>query len=303
MIQTNISPTQVATLSQVLQKLRWRTIKLTYQVMEEGRLPRLKASGLRGMLGHVLMEKAPDLYESIFEVKNVLDHPMGRRYRDICSPYIISVPDLRRNFRKGNELDVYLTLIGQAENHFPRLLGLIQDWQGRGLGKEHIPLKLTAMNMMQPYAGIPVKEPFRLELQFRTPLVLKTEDHSMAAITLPLLVHRMAERMAILSHFHCGAELITDFEDYKELAAKAIWAEMDLRKVFWSRYSTRQEKSSQVGGWVGKLAFDEVDTRLLPLFHLAKHLHLGKCTTWGMGRLNYQLTPLPVTADYLLEQL
>lgn len=295
--------TEQASLSGVLPKLHWRTIRLTYEVMKEGSLPRLKASGLRGMLGHILMEKAPDLYEAMFEVKNEENHPMGRRYKEVCSPYILSVPDLRKDFRKGGEIHVYLTLIGKAENHFPRLLGLIQNWQGMGLGKEHIPLQLKAMNMIPTHMGIAITEPYRLELYMRTPLVLKTEDHSMAAITLPLLIHRIAERMAMLAHFHCGAELVTDFEQYKQWAEKAIWVEMDLRKAFWSRYSTRQARSSRVGGWVGKLAFDEVDARLLPLLHLASHLHLGKGTTWGMGRISYELAPIPLSTDQLLGEM
>lgn len=287
-------------LVEVMEKLNWRTICLTFQLTKAGKLPRIKSSGLRGMLGHILLEQAPDLYDAIFELINSDEHPMSRRYQRICSPYILSVPDQQTRFRKGDTFPVYITLIGKAESYFPRLLGLIQNWQGKGLGKENIPLQLSAMSMRQPSPGITLQVPYRLELFLRTPLVLKSEEMGMAGITLPLLVHRMAERVATLAHFHCGADLVTDYSDYIEVAKNAIWSEMDIRKVFWPRYSSRQGQASRIGGWVGKLAFDEVDRRLLPLIHFISHLHMGKCTTWGMGRIGYKLTPIPLTTAHLL---
>ena len=41
-------------------------------------------------------------------------------------------------------------------------------------------------------------------------------------------------------------------------------------------------------GWVGHVDYAGVPRELFPLLYVGAHLHLGKGTTWGMGKLAYQ---------------
>lgn len=279
---------KTATLSEALLGLRWKTIQLIYEFQKEGIVPSLKGSALRGMIGHTLKGNAPAIYDAIFAPKASDYHPFNRRYREIPPPYILSVPDRRRRVKKGTQLSVYLTLIGNAENHFPDLLTYIQDWGDRGLGKDNIPMTLCEMHMNQPKMPTIPTELFNVRIQFQTPLVIRLKDKTPIMPTFPILIHRIAERCAILSHFHANSDLVTCFDDVIERAKSSQLLDAKLTKQVWRRYSNRSEKSIPMVGWAGYILIGEADRTLLPLLWIGSCLHVGKGTTWGMGR--YKIT-------------
>ena len=283
-MKTTSSNTLSTNLSHSLLSLSWKTIQLTYEYQQDGVVPSLKASALRGMMGHELKEHAPDIYEAIFAPKAKDAHPYCRRYREIPPPYIISVPDRRRRVKKGGKLVAYLTLIGKAEDHFPGLLAQMEYLGGRGLGPSNIPMSLCGLHMKQLKMNPVPNDPFQVHIDYRTPLVIRNGEGGTTMPSFPLLVHRIAERCAVLAHFHGGSDLITAFEDWIELAKKSQMVDAKLFRHTWKRYSQRSGHHMAMTGWVGQMILKEVDKALIPLLWFGSCLHVGKGTTWGMGR-------------------
>ena len=52
----------------------------------------------------------------------------------------------------------------------------------------------------------------------------------------------------------------------------------------WERYSGRQERKINMGGFVGDITFEGVIEPFMPLIKAGEVLHAGKGTTFGLGR-------------------
>ncbi|MEM7375379.1 MAG: CRISPR system precrRNA processing endoribonuclease RAMP protein Cas6 [Bacteroidota bacterium] len=276
-----------------LEHLTWRTIKLTYQLTRAGRLPHFKSALWRGILGHVLLEKSPLLYEQIFECKLPPDHPYSRRFQHAPSPYLVSIHDNEpRTVQSGEELIVYLTLIGKAIDHFSELIPLLQDMDRRAIGPDWIPLQMVDLSLLETEEAqiwLPPKPPADLiNLRFQSPLHVKGVDRNYLLLPLSLLIHRLAERMSLLAYFHCDAPFVSDFSDLKEKAATARILSKHVQWREWPRFSSRKYEKFQKGGLMGSISYGEVHPHLLPLLRLGTHLHVGKGTAWGMGRMSLE---------------
>ena len=56
----------------------------------------------------------------------------------------------------------------------------------------------------------------------------------------------------------------------------------------WKRYSNRQERRMLMGGMVGSLAYEEKLRGFLPLLEICAKVHLGKNTSFGLGKIRSQ---------------
>jgi len=270
-----------------LQSLHWQEVKLIYEVCRSGVLPSLKGSAWRGMFGHLLRDCAPDLYDQIFECKVPADHPMARRYAQAPNPYVVFVPSHRKRFEKGERFQVRLTLVGKAVEALPNLILLIQNMGGMGMGKEKLPLSLISV-LPEPSdpMEVPQADTFGARILFESPIQLKFKSTHTQGHPLPfsVLVHRLAERCHLLAHFHAGAPFQDRFEEVRDRAANVKLTGSAIRPITQSRFSRRTERKSHMKGWVGHVDYADIPRELFPLLYLGAHLHLGKGTTWGMGK-------------------
>jgi hypothetical protein len=59
----------------------------------------------------------------------------------------------------------------------------------------------------------------------------------------------------------------------------------DLRWQDWQRYSNRQGRAMEMGGFVGTVEIAGDLAPFLPLLRSAEVLHVGKGATFGLGRI------------------
>jgi CRISPR/Cas system endoribonuclease Cas6 (RAMP superfamily) len=59
----------------------------------------------------------------------------------------------------------------------------------------------------------------------------------------------------------------------------------------WRRYSNRQEQAMMMGGMVGKITYAGVPGEYLPLLKFCEQTHLGKATTFGLGKIKVSSWP------------
>ncbi len=126
----------------------------------------------------------------------------------------------------------------------------------------------------------------RYTLRFETPLRLKVRDRLAEQPGFRDLVFNMLRRTLELAHFHVpGAEIDWSFRPFLEQTAAVRVAGADLVWHDWERWSNRQRTAMKLGGVVGSLRLEGDLKPFLPLLRTAEVVHIGKSTTFGLGKV------------------
>jgi len=84
---------------------------------------------------------------------------------------------------------------------------------------------------------------------------------------------------------HCGIDpSVWDFKGLINKAQAVKATEKNLRWYDWERYSARQETRIKMGGFVGKITFSGDLTPFRPYLLLGEYVHVGKGSTFGLGK-------------------
>jgi len=239
----------------------------------------------------------------------------AQKFSEIPAPYVIEPPPWgARVYAPGEVFCFHLVLVGGALKHLPLLVHVFQRSCAQGIGASKGTASLLAVHQLptadtDAAAAVPVYRadtdrlldhpallppppaavPERITLEFDTPLRLQHEGRALGAheLTPARLLMGLVKRTALLSDLHAGQPLALDF---RALArhAESITGRHDLRWLDWGRYSSRQQREMKLGGVVGRWTLAGELTPFWPFLHLGQWLHVGKETTFGLGR--YRLT-------------
>ena len=124
----------------------------------------------------------------------------------------------------------------------------------------------------------------RITLDFITPTRIKRGGSLQDRIDFEMLIRNLLRRILSLSYFHCGEDLRLDYKGLIEKASKVRTVESNLRWYDWSRYSRRQNRRISLGGFKGRITFEGEIEEFLPLILLGEYVHIGKGTTFGLGK-------------------
>ncbi|MFQ5741516.1 MAG: CRISPR system precrRNA processing endoribonuclease RAMP protein Cas6 [Acidobacteriota bacterium] len=178
--------------------------------------------------------------------------------------------------------------VGQGKGQF-RLLGAeivgvdgeraSIDW--RESDAAPVPGPLRATEILQ---GCESLEAGRVRLLFDTPIRLKYRGHFTDRPDFHILIRRLLQRFEELSRFHHGIPLKLE---KKRLAAEAGRVQLVRCDCAWydpERYSSRQQTRMKFGGLVGEVVYEGVLTPFMPLLILGQWTHVGKLTSFGLGK-------------------
>lgn len=297
---------------------------------EDGYLPEYKGSLLRGGFGYTFKSLACSevqgscgecedrnacAYSYIFETSP--DGLSGRfsDYSDIPRPFVLE-PDgnLERRFTEGDRLQFHLALMGAAMEYLPYFVFCFDELGRRGLGKGKTRFSLEGLFGLDFAAGqwVPLYDetdrllredspvvsaaelPFRcgdtLSLEFLTPTRIKYRGKYICDLEFHVLMRNLLRRISMLAFFHCGFELDVDVKALITEAKMVEVRDWDLKWHDWSRYSTRQNTRMKLGGFVGGVTYEGDFERFMPFIALGEQIHVGKNTTFGLGkyRINYE---------------
>ena len=104
------------------------------------------------------------------------------------------------------------------------------------------------------------------------------------------LLTQLQRRLSLTAQIHLG---ITPEADYSALKTQAAQVEShkNLRWYDWQRYSNRQQQHMHLAGVIGDWDLGDLAPEHVRALHIGQWLHLGKNTTFGLGR--YTLTEQP----------
>lgn len=294
--------------------------RLEFEVKTPLHLPAYAGSTLRGAWGSALraascMTRQPACegcpliatcpYAAIFETRPPRDGtPSLQDFSQVPKPYVIEPPAMGEcDYRPGERLAFHIVLAGHALDQLPLVLWAHVKAFRRGVGRgdgtaeivrvvhegqaETVILEGPEDSILEHETAVPPALTFHdaVTLRFHTPLRLQTNGRRATAeeYTARRLLMALVRRIALLCEFHGPGRLDLDFSGLARLA-ESIESRKRLTWQDWTRYSSRQKQKMDLGGVVGEWTLAGDLSPFAPFLHLGQWLHVGKETTFGMGR-------------------
>lgn len=255
--------------------------------------------------------KGKCVYSYVFETPPPPDTTKMRKYPYAPHPFVIIPPlEEKSSYREDETLCFDLTLIGRSIDYLPYFIYTFEELGGIGIGKGKGKYQLEEVRcrgktkkweaiysskdkILQKSCGeITLKDLENnlhssignLRLVFLTPTRLKFDGNLSPNPEFHILLRNLLRRISLLSYFHCGEELNIDFKGLIE-QAKGVQIKRDNLSWFdWERYSNRQETKMKMGGFVGAITFAGEFENFLPFLLLGEYIHVGKGTSFGLGK-------------------
>ena len=250
-------------------------------------------------------------YPQIFEKPAPERHSL-QKFSAIPNGYIIEPPTWgERVYQRGEVIRFAMVLVGQIRQHLSLVTYAWQRAFEHGIG--HGTATLTHVNLETEQGDIelfdekqgsvsPINEHSITvitpnssstdkdkTLDFYSPLRLQSNGKALSAanVTAAILIKALARRASLILEFHAGVQLIDDFKliahDIERIENAAHSTDKHLQWQDWTRYSSRQRTTMQLGGLVGQWHIRNVSPEIQHLLALNTYLHIGKETTFGMG--------------------
>ncbi|HLF85610.1 MAG TPA: CRISPR system precrRNA processing endoribonuclease RAMP protein Cas6 [Nitrospiria bacterium] len=121
-------------------------------------------------------------------------------------------------------------------------------------------------------------------MNFLTPTRIVVNEDLVVDLEFHHLIRSLLRRISTLSYFHCEKRLELDFKGMIERAQDVKAKKRDLSWYDWERYSARQDVRMKMGGILGSVTFSGDLAEFMPYLLLGEHLHVGKGTSFGLGK-------------------
>ncbi len=286
-------------------------------------------SAWRGAFGHALkravcVTRAPQCtgclllltcsYPYLFETPPPDGAQKMRRYRAAPHPYLFS------GWSEDPELfTLELTLIGRGNQYLPYALHALDRAGAEGIGSNRKRFQLESVaqevalgsedwqpiyhpqESCSPLAlstPLPPPAPPGIGVRLLSPLRLKHEEHLVdpGSFRFADLFGNLLRRISMLTYFHTDTPLETDFAHLMALAHAVSIAGAELTWQDWTRYSSRQHTTMEMGGLMGTFRVAATDLApFWPYLWLGQWVHAGKAAVMGNGR--YRLEPAASLPD------
>jgi CRISPR/Cas system endoribonuclease Cas6 (RAMP superfamily) len=298
-----------------------------FEVSSPIRLPEYAGSTLRGAFGHALRQLACMTrekkcsgcmlastcpYTTLFEPQKPTSGSISLSTPPV--PYIIEPPVWgARQYAKGETLAFHFTLIGKASDHLPLCIMAWRRAFARGVGAGDGTAELMCVTQESKSSettvylpGEAVTEhprnttltnniaPDTVTLEFVTPLRLQENGHAIPPNRLtprPLLTALLRRASLLVEHYD-GKPLYTptQFAGYAQ-AANEIKGLVNMEWRDWTRRSSRQQRTMQLGGCMGSWTLTGNLAPFWNTLQLGELLHVGKEASFGLGQYLIQSVP------------
>lgn len=290
-------------------------------------LPPYKGSTLRGTFGVALKKvlcalkfqecaacpiNRTCLYAQVFE--NIADTETSDG-KGVPHPFVIEPPlDHRTDYGQGAGLDFRLLLFGPHNDDFSYFVYAFQQTGSLGLGKVvdgrragfELKSVRSGQNLLfdsseetiipgapeeltlESFQGFPERNS-ELRVVLETPLRLKFQNRFHDALPFHVLIRAALRRISSLNRHFADGEPDIDYKGIVQRSNGIRVIDQDVNWLDWARYSNRQETKMHMGGLVGELTYGGKLEEFVPLLRYCEKVHLGKATTFGLGKIRLEL--------------
>lgn len=297
------------------------TIKAGHQGLE---LPAYKGSTLRGGFGSAFkqivcreqLQRCPEClvkdvcpYSLIFESSP----PDTSEWRadSIPRPFVLEPPlTEQRYFPPGDHLTFSLVLFGKAITHLPYFVAAFRHLGRLGIGKGRKPFCLDQVSSFDQNGNIvdilyqdggsiknhphiitgamviknlnPIHQ--QITIAFETITRIRSNDSLTMDLSFQTLYRNTLRRLSALTNFYHDELLEYSYKDMIDASSDIIAVSPKLQWIDWERFSQRQDTRMKLGGFIGEITFRGDLTQFLPVILLGQYIHVGKATTFGLGK-------------------
>ena len=263
---------------------------------------------------HDCILKERCVYSYVFETPPPSNTEIMKKYTAAPHPFVILPPaDEKTLYRKDEYFTFNLTLIGKATEYLPYFIYTFDELGKVGIGRGRGKYNLERVSALHKNGKCKLKEIYQaekkilksgheiikwqdlihneslsnkneLKLKFHTPTRIKYHEDLVLDLEFHILIRNLLRRISTLSYFHCGNKLDIDFKGLINEAEKIETTSNSLSWKDWERYSNRQETKMKMGGFVGEIIFEGNLEIFLPFIMLGEYIHVGKGTSFGLGK-------------------
>ncbi len=252
------------------------------------------------------------IYSSVFETTIDKDNEIIRGRDKASHPYIV-YSDTPTGV-KTKQVNIDITLIGVAVDYFPYILLALINTGKSGILSQRIHFDIDnvlcrgqyALNKKGDYCenidpliwdwdknldGENNKSVKDLELALLSPLRVKYKGKYISRLTYKDIIFYAAQRLNMLDNLFGNGSLllnglIADLVGFMEKASIGKELSSDLKWNDYSRFSARQNQSMRLGGLMGIIRITGTFSGAeLSLLKAAELFHIGKNTSFGLGRI------------------
>jgi hypothetical protein len=247
-------------------------------------------------------------YAYLFETPVFTDAEIMRKYREAPHPFIFEPPPAKASVTQGEETYLGLVLVGRAVELIPYIYLALEALGRTGLGRDRVPFRLERIAVAEG----PIVWEWDRGRRFYPPdlcwLSLLPGESRRSVFTIDLvsptrivvqgqlsrrpefldIVKTLARRVFLLRYFHCGGCTEPLAQQFLQSAQQARTIKASYRWEDWERFSGRQKRRVPIGGVVGRIVVEGDFGVLEPLLRAGEFVHVGKNTTFGLGRFTVQ---------------
>lgn len=308
-----------------LEKFYYLPVRFYLKFKEDTVLPAYKGTTLRGGFGYSLkrlycIAKAKEncsecilrfkcVYAYFFKTFISEDAKIMRRYREAPHPFIIE-PDfeLKKEYKKDEIIKFNFTLLGKAIDFLPYSVFAFEKLGEKGLGKKkskfeilkitfntnetEIEIYSTGKKLITP-KPLNFKPDFpneinKLKITFQTPTRLKYKGKIVELPEFHIIIRNLLRRISEIFYFHFNEELNFNPKKIIDDALKIKIISHKIKKFRFKRYSTSQHQKINLDGIIGEVLYEGELYEFIPLIELGSIIHIGKNTTFGLGKYNFE---------------
>ncbi|HHM24402.1 MAG TPA: CRISPR system precrRNA processing endoribonuclease RAMP protein Cas6 [Bacteroidetes bacterium] len=118
-----------------------------------------------------------------------------------------------------------------------------------------------------------------------TPLRMKRLGSENWHLYFRTLIRSVLVRMANLAYSYCGFEEFPEFPETLYRAGRIRIVKENFVWEDWRPPNRRQDDSVRLGGFLGEIIYQGDITEFWPILRLGEVLHIGKNTSFGLGRI------------------
>lgn len=235
----------------------------------------------------------------------------------IPHPFLIEPPlDGKTDYDEGDELEFGLLLMGRGLDYLPFFIASFEQAAQRGLGAARGCFKLKGVDQFRggvryrlwsggcvllneleqeelvSFVESGIDQSWQKEkgvnsitLELQTPTRFFKDGDMNVRLDFSLLMRSIFRRLDLLGRAHGDGPLVLPFRDLLVQAMSVKTLEYNLLWYDWTRYSARQRKNVPIGGLAGSIAFGGELKSFLPFINMARIVHVGKGTVYGLGKI------------------
>lgn len=285
-------------------EISYLPLAISLLALEQAELPSFLGSTLRGAIGQSLLQVDKEASAFLYRNGESLDTD---RNQVVVKPYMIIPPEIcapRNMIRRGEKINFEFWLFGNASKYAPSLILALEHIQEFGLGAYRYPFCLSEvvnshtqrliwrngsvskLDMSATFIqGFELTKVTGVIIKICTPLRIRRGGQMVKSLPFMTLIRNIINRITMIAERYGGWVDRSEAEKLQALAAEVCTIREELRIEPMVRYSNRTNRKMDFSGLMGELEYRGDLTPFVPWMYAAQRLHIGRNTTFGMGKI------------------